>query len=483
MGARGATSMVISKTKRRIFFYISIAMFLLITPLILLYSKGYAISLKNRDIIKTGSIFLKSSNEAGLKVYLDGTFYRETSFLSRGALVSDLKPGNHALRIEKEGFAVWQKTLPVAPERVTEVRNIFLLPDLSKSPASVFIHSASSSLSIISLSPDESKIAVREKTKGTVGIVDAGSGATEETDIHSGKNILGAAWADDSTRLLLQEPGDKLFIKNLALQKQKSVSELPATIRRENADATPNTYDTASAAFDPSDTSGIFIFDTAGVLSKLPLKISATSTAVSVLENINSYGISKDSILVLFKNGFFGKTDLAGKKVVTLGRKGAFISETAMAQMGESDSGDIYFIDASNGLFLSQKGDIEIEPIDGGVLGAAFSEDGKKLLYWKESELAVVLLDDEQYQPFRKNGTRIKIPAPGERIQKAAWYEKDAEHIIVLTQNGLFVSDIDDRGGFFIKKLIERPIENFFYSAKNQKLYWGDGSSIYSLPF
>ncbi|KKU52940.1 MAG: hypothetical protein A3A28_05585 [Candidatus Sungbacteria bacterium RIFCSPLOWO2_01_FULL_47_32] len=474
--------MALSKTKRRVFFYVSLLVFLAITPFLFLYSKGYTVSFKNRNFVKTGAIFLKSSNETGIKIFLDGLLYRETSFLSKGALVSDLAPGEHAIRVEKGGFVPWHKTLPVAEERVTEVRNILLLPDVAKTPAALFRASSSTNLSLISISPDESQTTVREKAKGTVRLVRTDSGATDGGDLVPGKNTLGVEWGEDSRQILLREFGGLFAVKDLTLAGAKSIFSVPETVFRKGPGAKSGTYKTVSASLNPANSSNIFVFDEAGVLSKLPLKSPATATVQDILENINSYSIAADSILVLFKNGFFAQTDLEGKNIATLGRKGAFISSTGMAKMGKSSNDEIFLIDELNGLFIARSEELEIEPVDGGVLGAEFSKDGKKLLYWKESELDIILLDDEQYQPFRVKNTHIKIPAPGERIAKAVWYGGDGEHVLTQTQNGLFVSDIDGRGGFFIKKLIQAPVENFFYSNRNQKLFWGDGTSIFSLP-
>src|SRR3990167_949555 len=164
-----------------------------------------------------------------------------------------------------------------------------------------------------------------------------------------------------------------------------------------------------------------------------------------------------------------------------------------------AEKGDIYLIDASGGLFFMQNGGTEIQPFDGAVLGAEFDSEAKKLLYWKESELHILFIKDESYQPYRKAGTHIKIPAASEkinpstssgltlskveRVKKAAWYDDDNEHIMVLTQKGIFVIDIDDRGGFFVKKIIDGFAQNFIYSTQNQKLYWSDGRMVYEMAF
>ncbi|OGZ97260.1 MAG: hypothetical protein A3G49_04230 [Candidatus Sungbacteria bacterium RIFCSPLOWO2_12_FULL_41_11] len=490
--------MSLTKTKRRIIFYLSVLIFLVITPAVILYSLGYYYNLKNQTLIKTGGIFLKSSNASGYRIFLNNNFAKEISFITSGALLGNLDEGEYAVEIKKDGFLMWSKTIKVQKEIVTEIRNILLLPDIAQNKTQSTHGTTTANFALLSISPDESKIIIRDQKDGALYLAESGGfGKNPLTSLFSKHNIIQIWWNNNSQKLIFKEASEIWHLMNLASLPKKDIIELPEkiTYRQDNNEITLKAM---SYAFDKSGFDKLFVLDESGRLSGMDFKNDQNSSTTALLENINSLGFGENKILALFKNGFFARTGLDGKNTEVLGRQGVYLSKEA-AKIGESKNGDIYLIDASGGLFFMQNGGTEIQPFDGAVLGAEFDSEAKKLLYWKESELHILFIKDESYQPYRKAGTHIKIPAASEkinpstssgltlskveRVKKAAWYDDDNEHIMVLTQKGIFVSDIDDRGGFFVKKIIDGFAQNFIYSTQNQKLYWSDGRMVYEMAF
>jgi len=117
-----------TKQTRRRFFYLLTAAFLLLIPLIILYSLGYMIDFSKIRIEKTGGIFIKSKNH-GVAVFLDGSFVKETPLLTNGTILTNIRPRTHLIRLEKSGFNPWFKTIEVKPMSVTELRNVLLVPN------------------------------------------------------------------------------------------------------------------------------------------------------------------------------------------------------------------------------------------------------------------------------------------------------------------------------------------------------------------
>ena len=481
---KSALPMAFTKSKRRVIFYISVLIFFIITPAVILYSLGYYYNLKNQTLIKTGGIFLKSSNASGYQVFLNGNFAKETSFITSGALLGNLDAKEYYVEIKKDGFLPWSKTVKVEKEIVTEIRNVLLLPDIAANNIQQSYGTTTSNLSLLSISPDESKVIIRDQKDGAIYLAEtANFGKNALNPIFPKHNILQARWSKNSQRILLKELGNSWHLRDLANASSKNILNLPEKVENLAAAAEEQRLSRAiSYDFDESGPGKLFILDEYGTLLHMDYQNNPTSSIKMLLENINSLTVLNNEILALFKNGFLAKNGLAGNKTEILGRKGFYLSADT-AKISKSKNGDIYLIDASGGLFFMKNGELEIQPLDGQVLGAEFDSETKKLLYWKESELHILFLKDESYQPYRKDGTHIKIPAVGEKIKKAAWHGGDDEHIIVLTQNGIFVSDIDERGGFFVKKIIDGFVQNFIYSSQNQKLYWSDGRMVYEVAF
>lgn len=116
-----------SRKKRRLIFYSLTLIFLIAGPLIVAYSFGYAFNFSTARFNQTGGIFIKSKTPR-LSVFFDGVFVKETGIFSGSTLLPDITPGTHLLRLEKQDFHPWSKTIRVAPAEVTELRNILLVP-------------------------------------------------------------------------------------------------------------------------------------------------------------------------------------------------------------------------------------------------------------------------------------------------------------------------------------------------------------------
>ncbi len=116
-----------SPKKRRVIFYCLTFVFLVAGPLIVAYAAGYAFNFSTARFNQTGGIFIKSRTPR-LSVFFDGAFVKETGIFSGSTLVPDITPGTHLLRLEKQGFRPWSKTIRVAPAEVTELRAILLIP-------------------------------------------------------------------------------------------------------------------------------------------------------------------------------------------------------------------------------------------------------------------------------------------------------------------------------------------------------------------
>lgn len=479
--------MVLSKTKRRVIFYSFFLIFIIVTPLLILYARGFYFLWGSKVFIKTGGVFLKSSNENSLKISVGDNLVKETSFLSKGAIVSPLNPGEYKIRVEKDGFSPWEKKMKVREETMTEVRNILLIPDSEKINARIIAGSSTTELSLMPLSYVNNKIVVRDRNGGAILLVNNDDSTKKLLPLLPNRNYLEIKWAGDASRILARDIDGGWFLKKIgpigpaALERNPDTRlKFPKFIESQKTSQNALFYD-----FFPDDYSKFFGFADDKKIYEFEIRNNAIiiSTSTPALSNVNSYKVTPIGIFALFENGFFGKYDYESRNIGLLGRKGVFLSDKK-ALIGESAAGDVYLIDASGGLYLARNDDMEIRTVDGGVLGAEFDNGARKLLYWKENEIRIILLENEKYQPHRTDGSIIAIPTVGEKIKKASWYDGyDNEHILVLSQNGIFITDIDDRGGFFSTKLMEPQIENFFYDPGNQKIYWDDYKMIYEMDF
>lgn len=122
-----------SLKQRRILYLFFILIFLTITPLLILYAAGYKLGGGFR-LQKTGILILNSKPK-GAKIYLNDEIQKNTlkkiyspqnSLITTPAKIKNLLPGEYKVRVEKEGYWPWEKTLYIHSGQSTFAENINL---------------------------------------------------------------------------------------------------------------------------------------------------------------------------------------------------------------------------------------------------------------------------------------------------------------------------------------------------------------------
>ncbi len=114
-----------TKKRRTLLFIISIIMFTLAAPAVVFYSQGYRFDFQEKTIVQTGAFYFKVLPHNS-EIFINGKVVKETSGLTGSALIDNLLPKTHEVKIEKEGYYSWQKNLEVKEKQVTEAKNIVL---------------------------------------------------------------------------------------------------------------------------------------------------------------------------------------------------------------------------------------------------------------------------------------------------------------------------------------------------------------------
>ena len=99
----------------------AIMTFLILAPIVILYTAGYRYNSKKQRVEKVGIIFVRS-RPSGADIYLDGKKRTETT----PARLRDLLPGDYDVKISKKGYSDWDKVLPVGSELTTFAESIAL---------------------------------------------------------------------------------------------------------------------------------------------------------------------------------------------------------------------------------------------------------------------------------------------------------------------------------------------------------------------
>lgn len=112
---------------RAIAFYVSVAVFFILLPIVISYSLGFKIDYSEFKIYKTGIIYLRS-DPAGARVYINGKLHKDIT----PTQIDELKPGHYKLSVVRDGFYTWEGEVRVHPNMATKVDSIVLFPVIEK---------------------------------------------------------------------------------------------------------------------------------------------------------------------------------------------------------------------------------------------------------------------------------------------------------------------------------------------------------------
>ena len=117
-----------SRKKRWFYFLLFLGLFVVITPMVILYAAGYRLdSLKNLVISERGGMYVYSQIP-GTGIYVDDEFKEETGIFNREYKTSNLKPNRYFVKAVHEGYLPWEKYITIDPQRVVSLYP-FLVPE------------------------------------------------------------------------------------------------------------------------------------------------------------------------------------------------------------------------------------------------------------------------------------------------------------------------------------------------------------------
>ncbi len=109
--------------KRRLLFYFFLFLFIISTPLVILYAEGY----QNIGgvVVQTGGIEI-SASDTGSSIYIDGKQMTDNALFKRYTAMN-IYPGRHSVIVQKEGFNTWTDNVLVRKGQITSIK-IDLVP-------------------------------------------------------------------------------------------------------------------------------------------------------------------------------------------------------------------------------------------------------------------------------------------------------------------------------------------------------------------
>lgn len=102
--------------------------FAVVSAVVILQAQGYDFDWKKNEVLKTGGVYVKTA-QSGADVFVDDKYISKTDGFSREILAQKMLPGKHNVKVQKEGYFTWEKSLVVEEQMVAKAQNIILFPN------------------------------------------------------------------------------------------------------------------------------------------------------------------------------------------------------------------------------------------------------------------------------------------------------------------------------------------------------------------
>jgi hypothetical protein len=407
------------KWQRTLLFWILCFVFLIISPILVLYSQGYRFDFEKKTFVKTGGLFIKAQPKQ-VEIFLNGKLAKKTDLFFGSALIQNLLPKKYKIEVKKDGFFTWEKNLEIQSGKVTEVKNIILFPKKIE-----FEKLANSIEDFYPLS-DKKRIILKEKNEDgwSLSLYDPEKKLItllikEKSISKDGANLISIEETENENVLKIKVGvGEK--IKNLNL----NFSQIPPILKEEEEKVKENVLAQKKLG------KNVYYLDPFGNLFLNQEKLNQ--------ERFSVQKETKYSIEILDGN--------------------IFLKE------GRNENENCFYL-------LNQ----ESKNFEKILCGKDFkiSPDQKKLAIFSKFEIWILFLKDELAQPPKKAGEKFLLLRLSKEIKDLFWI--NSNYLIFSLEGEIQIAEIDDRDkvnvvifeGFKNPKIFWNSLEKRVYILDN----------------
>lgn len=432
-----------SKKFRRIFFWVLALLFIATAPVVIFYARGYRFNFQNGIFIYAGSITIKS-NPQKIDIFLNGSpvSSKKLDLINSSYHINGVRPGEYLMEVSADGYKDWSKMVTIHSGISTEFWNIVLIKEN-------YDHSTYETgfIEKFFISPDRNKISFvqNEESGFFIKILDVETNK-EETVFFSAdyrftkedfeKEKENIEWSPQSHKLIVPTLKDEAKHYLIVDVKNKTAIDLGDIVK---------TGDPDNVRWDSMKKNSIYY------MSKNNLyRMNLNNNEIEpIAESISGYDISSADIYYFhLPSGIVYRINPENNKIISQ------VTTSPPDDMSDQsyriiiyDENRLILINQSGSLYVFNDGEKEkyFRKLSDNVIDAHFSNDGKKILYWTNSEINVYFTREWEVQPQRQENEIKYITRFSEKISNVQW-SKEYEHILFTVGNELKIIEIDHRG-------------------------------------
>ncbi len=439
-----------TKRKRTFLFIACLISFLIIAPVIVLYSQGYRFDPKNRTITMTGAFYVKAWPK-NCDVFVNGKLASKNDFLFGADLVENLIPGTHLMEVKKQGYIPWQKNLKIMAMMTIEAKNIVLFPQ------NLGFEIKASNVQNIFPAPSNKKLILEKKDSQGWYLTsfDLKNNLEQvlalEKDFDkkkSGSTMQNLIWSADSKKAIakvLINEAEKFFL----LEVEDKISFL-------SLDPLGNFE---KISFQGNDSSKFFILKN----NSLHYGNFISLKTVKLADKIIDFAADNSKLYFLDNTGFITRINdlesFSGQKLSDA--PFTIISETPYELEAEKN---YLFLKQGDQLFWFDEKNNSFVKIAENAADLAVSKDNGKLVYLNNTEISIYFFKEKIEQIEKQNMLLARF---SEKIGQVFWLNND--YLLFVVGNKLKAAEIDNRDQANIIDLAEINSPQKIYFNKDNK--------------
>jgi hypothetical protein len=428
-----------------------VLVFAVIAPGIIMYSQGYRFDIKKMRFLETGGIYIKTMPSDAI-VTIDNDYKNRTSGFSKDVLIQNLLPENHNIKIEKENYYSWEKTLEVKEKKVTEAKYIILFPDempftsidndvkdFYPFPDNNRILLLTVSNELLSYDSEKKEIQkILSKTQAPYNIYDISFSAT-------GKRAL----IKTSTGLHYL-----LNTENSTISLIKSMSSK-----------------TQNVVFD-SNNEGSFFYQSNNLIYRINAD-KQTTPRLFKKDAVSAFAINGNDVYS-FENGLLYKDNILLNTNETLSKEPLEIKDKTYELVAMEN--EIFLIENKTIVYLFNK---ETKIFDKKIEAKTelkYTPFYERILFAADNELWLLLLKETETPFFSKAYSVVFISRFSQNIGDIKWLNGD--YFVYTLNNKINISEIDNRDHINSFELPQSGISKIFFNGNTKKLFLLDKEEL-----
>ncbi|MEF8847071.1 MAG: hypothetical protein V5A57_01415 [Candidatus Paceibacterota bacterium] len=432
-------------------FLLFLIFFVAAAPLALLYSEGYRYDFDDNEVVKTGGLSFKVKPQVRAKVYLNGERKKKVNGWTYSAYINALHPETYEVNVQEEGFHPWSKKMKVKQGKVTEAKNILMVP---KSPQ---LEKEIENLHSFKFAPNDKKL-IYQDTEQSLNIYNFEEDTTKEVGFPTSSSIK---WGPESERILVNT-SDNYFVLH---EGEKTELILPS--------------DAKGISFNPDDPTKIFYTrnEKEGLL-KLDYSEEDSKPTPTIMHYLD-YELTPEGIFWLSSSGQIHQSDFSGSIQSTLSKEALPIEKKNYKILRE---GGKTLIKAGELLYsLTEEG--EFKKLASDVNRVKFSPHVQKAALISDYEINVVYLNKQYGQPRKEKYDKDFINRFSSQIEKVSWF--GSHHLIfnLKNSNKIKISGIDNRSQINMVNYLSSDFQNWYWNEAQKAFYFLKNQTLYRNSF